>query len=145
MGLGPRSRPAGGGGGSINGIGRTYTRIENPQGLKGAIESHQGKKKGDNLTGDEAEETGSWRRSEGVDRDLGGRSRASRQRLQDGQWRPTGIDACLARRSKTIIRVENRVQRAVQLSLRVADGMGGRYTEDEGGGSRKQLNIGTGF
>ena len=55
-----------------------------------------------------------------------------------------GEDACLARQSKTGMRVENRVQRAVQLSQRVADGRGGRDTEGEGGGSRKNSNGGTG-
>ena len=43
-----------------------------------------------------------------------------------------------------MLRAENRVQRAVQLSLRVADGRGGRDTEDEGDGSRKQSNGGAG-
>ena len=36
-------------------------------------------------------------------------------------------------------------ERAVQLSLRVADGRGGQYTEGEGDGSRKQSNSGTGL
>ena len=81
----------------------------------------------------------------GADRDMGSRSRAARQRLYDRRWRPAGLGACLARRSKTGIRVENWVQRAVQISLRVVDGRGGRYKEGEGDGSRKQLNDGIGF
>ena len=42
--------------------------------------------------------------------------------MQDGQCGPEGMDACLARRSKTGMRVENWVQRAVQISLRVMGG-----------------------
>ena len=41
------------------------------------------------------------------------------------------MDDCLSRRYKTGMRVENRVQIAVQLSLRVADGRGSKYTESE--------------
>ena len=55
------------------------------------------------------------------------------------------MEACSARRFKTGTRVENWVQRAVQISLRVAYGRGSQYTEVEGSGSRKQLNGGTGF
>ena len=55
------------------------------------------------------------------------------------------MDACLARRSNTGMRVENWVQRVVQLSLKVADGRGIRDTEGEGGRSRKLLNDGTGI
>ena len=40
---------------------------------------------------------------------------------------------------------EHRVQREVELSLRVADGRGGWDTEGEGDRSIKQLNGGTGF
>ena len=43
-----------------------------------------------------------------------------------------GMEACLSRSSNTGTRVENRVQRAVQLSLRVADGRVSQYTEGEG-------------
>ena len=64
--------------------------------------------------------------------------------MQDGWWRPAGMDDCLARRSKTKMRLENRVQRAVYISQRVEDGRGGRYTEGEGGRSRKQSNGGKG-
>ena len=42
------------------------------------------------------------------------------------------MDISLARQSMNIKRVENRVQRAVLLSIRVADGMGGQDTEGEG-------------
>ena len=56
-----------------------------------------------------------------------------------------GTEACLARQSNTGTREENRVQRAVQLSIGVADGRGSQYTEGEGDGSRKQSNGGTGF
>ena len=55
------------------------------------------------------------------------------------------MEACLDRQPKNGTREDNRVQRAVQLSLGVADGRGGQYTEGEGGGSRKQTNGGTGF
>ena len=95
--------------------------------------------------GEKAEEMGMWHRVTGDDRDMGSRSRAARQRVQYRRWRPAGMDTCLARRSKTGIRVENWVQRAVQISLRVVDGRGGRYKEGEGDGSRKQSNGGTGF
>ena len=101
--------------------------------------------KGGDRTGDEAAETGLWIRAAGADRNLGSRLWVTRQRLQDGRWRPAGMDACLDRRSKTGMRVENKVRRAVQISLRVADGRGIRDMESEGGGSRKQSNIGTGF
>ena len=67
------------------------------------------------------------------------------QHVQDGWWRPAGMDACLVRRSKTGMRVEIWVQRAVQLSLRVTDGRRSRDTEGEGDVSRKQANGGTGF
>ena len=55
------------------------------------------------------------------------------------------MDACLARRPKTGMRVENRVQRAAKISLRVADGRGGQDTEGEGGLPRKKSNGGTGL
>ena len=42
-----------------------------------------------------------------------------------------GMEACLDRRSKNGTRVENWIQRAVQLSLRVADRRGSQYTEGE--------------
>ena len=51
----------------------------------------------------------------------------------------------MARRSKTGMREENRVKRAVQLSLRVADGRRSQYTKGEEGGSIKQSKGGTGF
>ena len=56
-----------------------------------------------------------------------------------------GMEACLARRSKTGTGENKRVQRAVQLSLGVVYGSGGQYTEGEGDGSRKQSNGGTGL
>ena len=43
------------------------------------------------------------------------------------------------------MRVENRVRRVGHLNLRVADGRGTWDTDVEGGGSRKQSNVGTGF
>ena len=49
------------------------------------------------------------------------------------------MDACLARQSNTGMRVENWVQRAVQISFMVADGRGGQDTEGEGDGSRKTV------
>ena len=55
------------------------------------------------------------------------------------------MDACLASQSKNGMKVKNRVQREVELSLRVADGRGGWDTEGEGDRSIKQLNGGTGF
>ena len=56
-----------------------------------------------------------------------------------------GMEACLARQSKTGRREENMVQRAVQLSIGVVDGRGGQYTDGEGGGSIRQSNGGMGF
>ena len=57
-----------------------------------------------------------------------------------------GVEACLDRLSKTGTRVENRVQRAVQLSLRVAYGRDGFITRRvKGGGSIKQSTMGQGF
>ena len=90
------------------------------------------------------EETGPRRRDAGDDRDMGSRLRAARQRVQKWWWRPAGMDTFLARRSKTGMRVENRVQRAVRLSLRVADGRGSQETEGEGYGSKIKLNGGKG-
>ena len=55
------------------------------------------------------------------------------------------MDACLARLSKTGMRVENWVKRAVQIHQRVVDGRGSRDTEGEGEGPRKQSNSGTGI
>ena len=88
--------------------------------------------KGSERTGGEASETGSRNRAAGDDRELGIRARAARHRVQYGWWRLAGMDYCLARWSKTGMRVENRVQRAVQLSIRVAYGRGFRYMEGEG-------------
>ena len=56
-----------------------------------------------------------------------------------------GMGACLSRRSKTGMRVEYWVLRAVHLSLRVANGRGSQYTEGEGDRSRKKSNSGKGF
>ena len=39
-------------------------------------------------------ETFSWHGDTGAKRDLGSRSRAERQRAQDGWWRPAVSDAC---------------------------------------------------
>ena len=80
-----------------------------------------------------------------ADRGVGNKSRAAIQKVQDGQWRLSGIDACLDRRSKTVMRVENRLIRAVQISLSVKDGSEGWDTEGEGVGSRKHSNGGTVF
>ena len=55
------------------------------------------------------------------------------------------MEACLVRLSNTGTREDNRVQRALQLSLRVVDGRGSQYTEGEGDEYRKQSNSGTGF
>ena len=43
------------------------------------------------------------------------------------------------------MREENRVRRAVQLSIGVVDGRGSHYTEGEGDGSIKKSNGGTWF
>ena len=80
-----------------------------------------------------------------ADRDVGNKSMEAMQQVQDGQWRLAGMDACLDRRSKTVMRVENRLIRAVQISLSVKDEREGWDTEGEGGGSRKHSNGGTGF
>ena len=48
------------------------------------------------------------------------------------------MDYCLARRSNTVMRVENRVQRAVQLGIRVTYGRGFRYME--GGGVDPEIS-----
>ena len=42
-----------------------------------------------------------------------------------------GMEAYLARQSKTEIREDNKVRRVVQISFGVADGRGGQYTEGE--------------
>ena len=95
--------------------------------------------------GEEATETGSRRGDAGADRYLGSSSRATRQQVQDRRWRLAGIDAYLAWRSKTGMRVGNWVRREVHLSIRVVYGKGSRDMEDKGDGSRKQSNGGTGF
>ena len=59
--------------------------------------------------GYEAAETDLRRGAAREDRDLGRRSRAARQRIQDRRWRPAGMDVCLDSRSKTGMRVENRL------------------------------------
>ena len=51
----------------------------------------------------------------------------------------------LVRQSKTGTRQNNRLQRAVNLSIGMADGGESQYTEGVGDGSRKQLNGVTGF
>ena len=56
-----------------------------------------------------------------------------------------GMEDCSSRRSKTGTRVEIGCKRAVQHSLRVADGRESQYTEGGGVGSIKQSNGGTGF
>ena len=55
------------------------------------------------------------------------------------------MEACLDRKSKTGTREDNRVQRAVQLSLRVADGRRNQYTEGKMDRYRKQSSGWTGF
>ena len=55
------------------------------------------------------------------------------------------MDACLSRRPKTGIRVENWLQRSVHFSIRVEDLRGFRDTEGEGGGSIKQSTVVQGF
>ena len=95
--------------------------------------------------GDKAAETGLQCGDAGVNRDLGSRSREAIQRVQDGRWRRSGMDASLARRSKTRTRMENWVQIAVQLGQRMLDGRGSRETEGEGEGYRKQSNGETGI
>ena len=42
----------------------------------------------------------------GANREMGSRSRAARQRVQDRRWKPAGMDACFVRRAKTGIRVK---------------------------------------
>ena len=71
------------------------------------------------------------RRATGNNSDLGSRSRAARQRVQDGRWRPKLMDACLTRQTKTRMRVENLVRIAVQISLSVAYGRGGKGVDSE--------------
>ena len=55
------------------------------------------------------------------------------------------MDTCLDGLSKTGTRKENRVQRVVQISIRVAGGRGGPDTEGKRIGSIKQSNCGTGI
>ena len=62
-----------------------------------------------------------------------GRKTASTGRAEEA----VGMEACLARRFKTRKREENRVRRAVQIIIGLADGRGIQYTEGEGDGSRK--------
>ena len=57
----------------------------------------------------------------------------------------SGREDFLARQSMTGTSQKNRVQRAVNLSIGVADGSGSQYTEGVGDGSRKQFNGVTGF
>ena len=107
-----------------NGGGRTEPRRANPQGLTGTP-PRRGQRKGGDQTGEEAAETGSRREAAGADRDLGSRSRAARQRAQRRWWRPVGVDPCPGGQVvQDRKRGENRVQRAVQLRLMVADGEG---------------------
>ena len=47
------------------------------------------------------------------------------------------MEACLVRRFNIVMRENNWVQRAVQLSLRAVGVRGGQYIESEGGGSGK--------
>ena len=56
-----------------------------------------------------------------------------------------GIEDCLARRSKTLTRVENWLQRAVQLSIGVAYGRGSQYTEGERGRIQKKVERWDGY
>ena len=68
----------------------------------------------------------------GDGRVLGRRSRTARQRVQDGWWGSAGMDNGLARQYKNEKRVENRVKRAGQLSIKVAHGRGGLEHDTEG-------------
>ena len=95
--------------------------------------------------GDETGETVLWRGDAGTNRDPGSRSRAARQRVQDGRWRPAGWKLVWPGGPRPKRGREIGCERAVQLSLRVEDERGGQYTKGEGGGSRKQLNSGTVF
>ena len=51
--------------------------------------------------GDKAAEMGPRRRDPGTDRNLGSRLREARQQVKEGWWSPEGMDAFLARHSKT--------------------------------------------
>ena len=57
--------------------------------------------------------------------------------MQDRQWRPAETDACLDTLFNTGMRVENWLQIAVHLSLRVLDRRRSWDTEGEGYVSRK--------
>ena len=70
----------------------------------------------------------------------GGKTTDAGREVETGEMK-----ACLARQSKTRTREENRLQRTVQISIKVSDGRGNHYTKSEGDISRKQLNGGTGF
>ena len=96
-----------------------------------------------NMTDTPNGHTGSRRGDTGANRDLERRPRAEIHRVQDVRWRLVGMYACLYRRSMTGMRVKNRVQRAVRISLRMADGRESWYTKGEGEVSRKQLSGGT--
>ena len=55
------------------------------------------------------------------------------------------MDACLDSQSRTRMRVENPLQRAVQLRRRVTGERGSQETEGEGEGSRNKSNGGRGI
>ena len=86
-----------------------------------------------------------WYGAAGSDRDLGSRLGEARQREEERAVEDSGTEACLNRRSKTGRREDNRVRRAVLLSMGVVDGRGIQYTEGEGDGSIKKSNGGTWF
>ena len=70
----------------------------------------------------------------------GGKTASAVQEVKAGR-----MEDCLARQSKTGTREDNRVRRAVQLSIGVADGRGSQYKKGEGDGYRKQSNGGKGL
>ena len=73
------------------------------------------------------------------------RSRTAIQRVQGGRWRPAELKLIWPGSPRRERGKKFGCERAVQLSLRVADGRGSQYTEGEGYGSRKKTNGGTGF
>ena len=69
-------------------------------------------------------EKGKWSGDAGADRDLGSTSRAARQKVQDGRWRPAGWKLLWSGGPRQKQGCKIVCKRAVQLRLRVAGGRG---------------------
>ena len=66
--------------------------MDHPQGFSGVLVMSRADKEG-KQTGEEAAKQARGAEIQGAKRELGRKSRAERQRVQEGRWRSAGVDA----------------------------------------------------